>query len=67
MYILIFLITILIIQIFTYVKILKREKYDPYAYNYNKENPNALIQGELVGGTVYALEPDNAPGLGWIL
>jgi len=36
-------------------------------YDYDRENPNALISGKNIAGTVYALEPDNAPGLGWIL
>ena len=36
-------------------------------YNYDEENPNALITGQNIAGTVYASDPDNAPGLGWIL
>jgi len=48
-----------------------REKYgsdyDPNDYDYDRENPNALVQGLNVAGTVYSLEPDNVPGLGWIL
>lgn len=31
------------------------------------EQPHALIGGENVAGTVYASEPENNPGLGWIL
>jgi hypothetical protein len=40
----------------------KTEKYD-----YDSENPNALISGKNISGTVYASYPDNTPGLGWIL
>jgi hypothetical protein len=36
-------------------------------YDYNQENPNALVSGKNIAGTVYALEPGNVPGLGWIL
>lgn len=36
------------------------EKYSG-GYNYAYQN------GLLVGGTVYAAHPENAPGLGWIL
>lgn len=36
-------------------------------YDYDKENPNALISGCSVAGTVYASYPGNTPGLGWIL
>jgi hypothetical protein len=45
----------------------KTERYDPYAYNYDRENPNALISGRVIGGSVYTAYPNNAPGLGWIL
>jgi len=37
------------------------------AYDYEQENPNALIQGRNVAGTVYSADPDNVPGLGWII
>lgn len=40
----------------------KGEKYD-----YDKENPNALIRGKNVSGTVYAAYPEISGGLGWIL
>lgn len=40
--------------------------YD-YEYDYDRENPNAIISGQVVGGTVYASYPKNSPGLGWIL
>jgi hypothetical protein len=45
----------------------QREQYDPYAYDYDRENPNALISGRAIGGSVYTAYPQNAPGLGWIL
>jgi hypothetical protein len=40
----------------------KKEKY-----KYDEENPNALITGKNIAGTVYSSEPENVPGLGWIL
>lgn len=45
----------------------KKEKYDPYRYHYTQENPNALMSGKEISGTVYSEEPDNVPGLGWVL
>ena len=36
----------------------KKEKFDNLNY--------ARIQGDIVGGTVYASYPDQTPGLGWI-
>lgn len=49
--------------------IFKHEKYqkDPDMYNYNQENPNALIKGKNISGTVYSSYPEGVPGLGWIL
>lgn len=44
----------------------EKESYD-YEYDYDQENPNALISGKPVGGTVYASYPNATPGLGWIL
>lgn len=41
------------------------EKYDEY--DYNRENPNALITGRVIGGTVYSSNENDVPGLGWIL
>lgn len=35
-------------------------------YDYDAENPNAIISGQVIGGTVYASSKDS-PGLGWIL
>ena len=37
---------------------LQKEKFDNLNY--------ARIQGDIVGGTVYASYPDQTPGLGWI-
>lgn len=45
----------------------KREKEKYYEYDYDRENPNALVSGCPVAGTVYASYPNNSPGLGWIL
>lgn len=36
-------------------------------YDYDAENPNALIQGRNIAGTVYSSNVSNTPGLGWIL
>jgi hypothetical protein len=49
-----FVILILSINVF--------EKYD-----YQKENPNALVKGKNISGTVYSNNEENTPGLGWIL
>ena len=58
----IILLTVLIVS--EYIK----DNYDdPNAYNYDEENPHALITGENIAGTVFASDPENAPGLGWIL
>jgi hypothetical protein len=43
----------------------KKEKYD--GYDYDAENPNALITGENVAGTVFASHPEQAGGITWIL
>ena len=48
--------------IFFHRKIKKIENYD-----YDQENPNALIKGKNIAGTVYSENPENVPGLGWIL
>jgi hypothetical protein len=40
---------------------------DPDEYDYDRENPNALVKGENIAGTVFSLESDNVPGQGWIL
>lgn len=51
------------------IRLINREKYnsDPNAYNYDRENPNALVSGRAVAGTVYSSNVGNTPGLGWIL
>lgn len=36
-------------------------------YDYDRENPNALVSGCSVAGTVYSSYPNETPGLGWIL
>lgn len=56
------LLSVLIFIIVLYIKRKKSEDYD-----YDEENPHALVSGENIAGTVYASEPDNTPGLGWIL
>lgn len=62
---------VLLIYVYMLGKILKvmLEKYnsDPNAYNYDRENPNALVSGRAVAGTVYSSNVGNTPGLGWIL
>ncbi len=45
----------------------EKERFEEGEYNYDQENPNALVTGYLAGGTVYASYPENSPGLGWIL
>lgn len=40
---------------------------DPNSYNYDEENPNALVTGVNISGTVYSSYPYSTPGLGWIL
>lgn len=47
--------------------VLYRRKRLKETYDYDQENPNALITGKNIAGTVYASDPDNVPGLGWIL
>jgi hypothetical protein len=39
----------------------------PEKYDYEKENPNALVKGKNISGTVYSDNEENTPGLGWIL
>jgi hypothetical protein len=45
----------------------KKIKNEDYDYDYDSENPNALIKGQNIAGTVYSDNPENVPGLGWIL
>jgi hypothetical protein len=51
-----------ILAIYFFVKKKKGEGYD-----YDAENPNALVSGKSIAGTVYASYPENTGGLGWIL
>jgi hypothetical protein len=46
------------------ILIFLRERKD--GYDYDRENPNALIMGKNVSGTVWASDEDT-PGLGWVL
>lgn len=68
-----FVILTLLLCIFIYffilIKITRKtsEKYDKFMYDYDSENPNAIISGDVIAGTVYASCPKNSPGLGWIL
>lgn len=55
---------IVLLLIITRKQIIK-DKYD--GYDYDQENPNALIRGNVIGGTVYASYPNQTGGLGWIL
>jgi hypothetical protein len=34
---------------------------------YDYPEPNLYVHGQQVAGTVYASDPENSPGLGWIL
>jgi len=45
----------------------KPENFSEYDYNYDQENPNALVTGENIAGTVYASYPGKTGGLGWVL
>ena len=44
----------------------EKEKFEG-DYDYDRENPNALISGYNVSGTVYSSYPNSTPGLGWVL
>jgi hypothetical protein len=57
--------TIILIFLTVGIFCVVREKYD--GYDYDSENPNALISGKQISGTVYSSYPENTPGLGWIL
>jgi hypothetical protein len=62
-----FLLCIMISLIILYIFLHnKNENYDETSY----PNPNRkyyLQSGKSISGTVYAEEPENAPGLGWVL
>lgn len=45
----------------------EKERFEDGEYDYDRENPNALVSGYNVAGTVYSSYPDATPGLGWIL
>ena len=45
----------------------QNERFQDAEYNYDRENPNALVSGRNIAGTVYASYPNSTPGLGWIL
>jgi hypothetical protein len=45
----------------------EKEKYQNGDYDYDSENPNALISGRSIAGTVYSSYPGKTPGLGWVL
>jgi len=58
-----FIIVLIFVVLFVVLYFIKKgsEKYD-----YSRENPNALISGKNIAGTVYSDDPNNTPGLGWI-
>ena len=60
-------INISIILILLYCAVWKdnRENFGDGEYDYDVENPNALVSGRQVAGTVYA--SNQTAGLGWIL
>jgi len=61
------LLACIIILIILYLKKKGTEKYCGHMYNYDQENPHALISGKEISGTVYSENPENVPGLGWIV
>ncbi len=68
MQVVVFIVILVSFVMFLFILDKKREIYeDPNDYDYDRENPNALVQGVNIAGTVYASDPDNVPGLGWIL
>lgn len=44
----------------------KNERYD-YEYDYDRENPNALVSGSIVAGTVWVTDKSQNTGLGWVV
>lgn len=59
---------LLVIGVIVFVMIYDhKKKCENERYDYDEENPNALVSGTEVAGTVYASYPDQTPGLGWIL
>lgn len=70
--------TILLIGIMVFILLYAKgvgEKYDSeaakkdpfYDYDFSKSDPNVTVNGDLIGGTVYAAYPNQTGGLGWIL
>jgi len=45
----------------------EKERFENGEYDYDRENPNALVSGKSIAGTVYADDPNATPGLGWVL
>lgn len=66
MLILIGIIFLLFFELAMIRKIRLKENWDYTGYDYPRENPNALVQGESISGTVYSSTRET-PGLGWIL
>lgn len=61
------LILVLVFILFIFILFSHRKEcWDYSGYNYPEENPNALIQGINISGTVYTINQDS-PGLGWVL
>lgn len=56
---------IILVVLFVFIMLIKN--FNKEKYNYDEENPNALITGKNIAGTVYSSEPENVPGLGWII
>lgn len=61
------LFTAIVLSIIITLAVLYGKKRKQEQYDYDAENPNALIQGVNVAGTVYAKYPQVSGGLGWIL
>lgn len=57
---------ILILELGILWRLRSKENWDYTGYDYPNENPNALVQGENIAGTVYSSTRET-PGLGWIL
>lgn len=45
----------------------EQERFENGEYDYDRENPNALVSGCSIAGTVYSSYPNATPGLGWVL
>jgi hypothetical protein len=45
----------------------QKERFQDGDYDYDRENPNALVSGKNIAGTVYSSYPEGTPGLGWVL